>query len=300
MELITYRNKFLRKLDIAFSYKSDNIKIPKRIEKIIHENGSIGYDKVHKKWVKGNFNELTDDDNDYTTYVCRTLSSYPETYELKNHEEVIVCGNNSLYKTDLDELEWFSEMLSETDVSIYYQLLNSRNIPMLQVNDDNTKNEVEKAFNDRKAGRPVITLASLMSDIKTLDITDPSSIDKISTLDNFHEELIKRWCQSYGIEIATKEKKAEVLTDELHSEEDFLTLNFLEMYQARLEFVKEMKEIDPSFELVRNSIYWDEPTEEDIDNGTFKKEEENEDDKNISGEKNPEDQEDLQGTKETE
>ncbi len=299
MEKITYRNKFLRKLDIAFSFKSDEIKIPKRIEKIIHENGSIGWDKVHKKWVKGNFNELTDDDNDYTTYVCRTLSSYPETYELKNHEEVIVCGNNSLYKTDLDELDWFSEMLSETDVSIYYQLINSRNIPMLQVNDDNTRTEVQKAFNDRKAGVPVVTLASLMSDIKTLDITDPSSIDKISTLDNFHEELIKRWCTSYGIEVTTKEKKAQVNSEELESFSDFDTLNFLEMYQARLEFVKEMQTVDPTFTLVRNSIYWDEPDETDVENGTFKKEEENEDDQNISEEKNLNDQEDPKGTEET-
>lgn len=273
----TYRNKFDRKLNKLFLWKASNeeFKFPKRMELLLHINGSLGYDLRTGKWVIGHFDGVKDDLNDYVKYVGHTLSSEPESVELKNHTEVIVCGNNELYTNDIEENNWFSKMLEDTDISIYYQLVNSRNIPMLVADTDKVKEEIELAFSKMRAGVPVVVTTDLMNEVKTLDITDNTSIDRISTLDNFHEELIKRWCNSYGIDVETKEKKAQVNEMELDSFGDYDTMNFLEMYEARLDFVKEMTENGFEIECVRNPIYWDEPTEEDIENGEF---EENEND----------------------
>ena len=283
MLTFTYRDKFLRKLDIAFLWDSkvETLKFPKKFEKLLHENGSIGWDKVHKCWVKGHFTGITDEQNDYTEYVCTTLASNVESYQLKNHEEVIVCGNNSMYTNDIDELMWYSQMLEETDISIYYQLVNSRNIPFVNVLTDAGRDAVKQAFAERQAGVPVVVKTGLLDEVKTLDITDPSSIDKIGTLDTFREELIKRWCQSYGIDCFTKEKKAQVNNIEMNGFDDWDTMNWLEMYEARLAFVEEMKENGLEIECIKNPVYWDEPTEEDIENGEYEHLEENSEEEDV-------------------
>ncbi len=268
----TYRDEFRRKLDKLFLYKpkDETFKMPKKVELLLHENGSFGWDKVHKCWVTGSWDGNTDENNDFTTYIGTTLNTQDkQTYTLTNHDQVIVCGNNATYTPDNLDNKWYAMILEETDVSIYYQLINSRNIPMVVATDDNVKKEINIAFEGLKAGKPVVISTGLIDDAKTLDITDNTSIDKISTLDNFHEEMIKRWCNKYGVDVETKEKKAQVNNMELDSFGDYNSLNFLEMYEARLDFIKEMADNGIEIELVRNPIYWDEPTEEDIEDGEF-------------------------------
>lgn len=278
MKNTTYKDKFDRKLDRLFLWKCEDkeFKFPKRMELLLHEKGSIGYDLIHKQWVIGNFDGIVDDNNDFVNYVCFTLSSYPESYTLKNHEEVVVCGNNTMYSADIEEQVWYSNMLEDTDISIYYQLINSRNIPMLSVSNDHQKKEIELSFSKMKAGVPVCITSDLMSEVKTLDIIDTNNVDKLSTLDTFRDELLKRWCSSYGITIDTKEKKAQVNEMELDSFGDFDTLNFLEMFESRLDFCNEMKENGINIECINNPIFWEEPTEEDIENGDYEEMEVNE------------------------
>lgn len=295
----TYKDEFYRKLDRLFIWESENeeFKFPKRMELLLHQRGSLGYDLIHKCWVKGYWDGVVDENNDYTTYVCTTLSTNPQSYSLTNHKEVVVCGNNTIYTDDNYDNKWYANILEETDISIYYQLINSRNIPMLASADDNIKKEVEIAFKKLKAGKPVVITTGLMDEVKTLDILDPNSIEKISTLDNFHEEMLKRWCNKYGVDVETKEKKAQVNTMELDSFGDYSSLNFLEMYEARLEFVEEMNENGYNISCVRNPIYWDEPTDTDIEEGTFEDMEEGgqEDaEENNSTEGNSSDKEDEQ------
>ena len=57
--------------------------------------------------------------------------------------------------------------------------------------------------------------------------------------------------------------------------DDWDTMNWLEMYEARLAFVEEMKENGLEIECIKNPVYWDEPTEEDIENGEYEHLEEN-------------------------
>lgn len=288
MKSLTYKNKLYNKLNILFLWKSTSISILKKIEVLLHINGSVGYDLKNKKWVIGRFNDILDDNGDYVEYVCHTLSTTDkECYVLKNHSEVIVCGNNSLYKSDTELINWFSEMLEETDISIYFQLINSRNIPMVSVATDKARDAIENAFNKRKAGQPVVPVTGLLDDVKTLDIVDDSSIDKLSTLDNFHEELIKRICNEFGIDIETKEKKAQVSEMELDSFGDYSTLNYLIMEIARQDFCDEMNANGIDIEFVRNPVFWDEPTDgpegsdTDVETGEFELMEGETDDKNI-------------------
>ena len=266
----SYRMRFYNLLNILFKWETEGFNMLKKAELFLHINGSFGYDLKNKKWVIGRFNNILDDDGDYTEYVCHTLSTTDkECYVLKNHEEVVVCGNNLLYTTDNEFVRYFADTLQETDISIYHQLMNSRNIPSITGLDDNQVKEVANLFAQRKAGVPVTISTDLLDEVKTLDICDNAGVERLSSLDNFHEELIKRFCNGFGIDIETKEKKAQVNNLELDSFSDYSTLYFLAMAIARKEFVEEMTEKGFTISCTRNPVFWDEPTNEDIDEGEF-------------------------------
>lgn len=269
----TYRMRFYNLLNILFLWDTEGFNMLKKAELLLHINGSFGYDLKNNKWVIGRFNDILDDDGDYVEYCCHTLSTTDkECYILKNHTEVVVCGNNLMYSTDNDFIRYFADTLQETDISIYHQLMNSRNIPMISGVDDNIRKDINNLFKQREAGVPVAIGTDLLDEIKTLDICDNATVDRLSTLDNFHEELIKRFCNGFGIDIETKEKKAQVNEMELDCFGDYSTLYFLTMFIARKQFVEELNEKltdGRSISMVKNSVFWDEPTETDIDNGEF-------------------------------
>lgn len=279
----------LNKIATLFKWKSEQIEIPYNMEIILRMTGSIGYIPEKNLWVTGMWTGETDDLNRFTTYVAHTLSTHPETFTLKR-DNVIVCGNNALYINDVPVIDFASKMRSETDVSIYYQLVNSRNIPMLAASTDKKKREIEEAFKNLRAGIPVIITTDLISDIISLDITEKDAIQKMQYLSSFYEVIEKRNAMHFGVDIPLVDKKAQVNSDELDNFGDVTSLSFLAAYEARLAFVDEMKKAGIEIECIRNPIYSDEPSAEETESEEAQEEAKEE-------EEAPEENKDQEGSK---
>lgn len=264
----THSDNYKLRLSTFFKWKSESVKIPRNIEILLRENGSIGYDLKNNKWVIGKFTGYVDEYNEFTDYVCRTLETEPKTYSLKNHTEVIVCGNNAFYKPDNNNINWVAQMDAENDISMYYQLVNSRNIPILVANNDKVKKQIDRVFKDVEEGKPAIVTTDLLSEIEVKDFLDHEAIGKMECLTSLHDSLLKRNMNLFGATLETKDKKAQVNNVEMLGFDDYTTLGFLANYEPRLAFCEEMLENGISIEVVRNPIFADEPTEEDIENGT--------------------------------
>ena len=88
-------------------------------------------------------------------------------------------------------------------------------------------------------------------------------------LSGFYSTIEKRESNDLGIDLENIEKRAQVSTEEIKQYSDYSTLEFLQMYEMRLNFVEEMKEAGFNIEIVPNPVFYDEPKKEDIDNGTF-------------------------------
>lgn len=286
----------LNKIATLFKWKSEQIEIPYNMEVILRMTGSIGYIPGKNLWVNGMWTGETDNLNRFTEYVAHTLSTHPETFTL-NRDDVIVCGNNALYMNDVPVIDFASKMRSETDVSIYYQLVNSRNIPMLVASDDKVKREIETAFEKMRAGLPVVITTSLLSELTPLDITEKDAIQKMQYLSSFYEVIEKRNAMHFGVDIPLVDKKAQVNSDELDNFGDVTSLSFLAAYEARLAFVEEMKKAGIEIECVRNPIYKDEPSKEETESEEAqeeaKEEEENqgENTEDTPGEEEPKNEE---------
>lgn len=253
------------KLATLFKWKSDDVELPYNMELLIRKNGSIGYYKEQNLWVIGSFNGIKDDLNRFTTYVCKTLATTPKTFEL-DREKVVVCGNNPLFASDFPIIEFDSMMKEETDVSIYYQLINSRNIPAVIAENDKQKNAIEKAYDNIKAGKPVVISTSLLEEINTLDLTDKEAIVKMQYLSSFYDVLEKRNAGCFGVDLPLVDKRAQVNENEMTNFDDVTSLSFLAAYESRLAFCEEMKErFGIKIECVRNPIYKEEASEEEIE-----------------------------------
>lgn len=265
----TYLLEALERDMILFKWKSETMKLPRFPEWYLTDTGALGYDLVHNKWVHGTFTGLRDEFGDFTEFVAMTLNSEPETYTLKNHEQVVVCGNTPLYRPFKEERDFYATMKEETDRSILCQLINTRLNKALVAASDQQKKQIQKAYKEVIEGYPMILVTELLEDLDSIDLTNPQDIDKMQYLSAFYSTMEKREANNFGIDLENVEKRAQINDTELKQYDDVTTLKYLIMYEMRQAFVDEMKEHGFDIEIVRNPIFYDEPKEEDVEEGTF-------------------------------
>lgn len=259
--------RFFEKLNNLFHWKSESIQIPKNFETLIRLYGSIGFVKSEKKFVVGFLDGNFDEDGNPVGYDAYHLNTNGNTgsHKYKVGEEVILLRNNSLYLPDYPFIHWYCQMLKETDISIRYQLINSRLLPIIGVNSDQSEKQMKEIFNTIEAGKPFVYKKDLMDDTQMFNIMDNGNIDKMQYLTSFSESLNKRLYSEFGIDMNVKDKRAQVSVEEIKGENDVTTLNYLSYYEGRLEFAKEMQEAGYDIEVIPSPIYATEPQEEEIE-----------------------------------
>lgn len=265
----TYLLEALERDMILFKWKSESMKLPRFPEWYLTETGALGYDLVHNKWVHGTFTGLRDEFGDFTEFVAMTLNSEPDTYTLKNHDQVVVCGNTPLYRPFKEERDFYATMKEETDRSILCQLINTRLNKALVASSDQQKKQIQKAYKEVIEGYPMILVTELLEDLDSIDLTNPQDIDKMQYLSAFYSTIEKREANNFAIDLENVEKRAQINDTELKQYDDVTALKYLIMYEMRQAFVDEMKENGFELEIVRNPVFYDEPTKEDVEEGTY-------------------------------
>ena len=269
-----YMNIALNRDILSFTWKSNTLKLPRDPEFWLSTNGTLAFDKINKKWKRGQFTGVLDDEGDFETYVAIPLSSSnPGAEDRKNHDQIIVCRNNPLCLPNTAQNEWFAKLKAESDTSLMCMILLTRLSKMIEAFSDAQKNQIEAAFKNIKEGLPVVITSSLIEDLKISELTDPDFIDKIQYISGLMQEIDKREANLKGIDLELLDKRAQVTSNELKQYDDITTLDYLTRYVERLRFVEEMKENGFDIEIVPNPIFFDEPKKEDIDEGTFESKE---------------------------
>ena len=291
-----YMNIAINRDILSFTWKSKDIKLPRDPEFWLSTNGVLAFDKIDKKWKRGQFTGVLDDEGDFETYVAIPLSSSnPGAEDRKNHDQIIVCRNNPLCLPNTASNGWFAKLKAESDTSLMCMILLTRLSKIIEAFSDAQKNQIEAAFKNIKEGLPVVITSSLIEDLKIQELTDPDFIDKIQYISGLMQEIDKREANLKGIDLELLDKRAQVTSNELKQYDDITTLDYLVRYTERLRFVEEMKENGFDIEIVPNPIFFDEPKKEDIDEGTFESKEQEE-----TPEENNEEEEKKDDTEPTE
>lgn len=281
----------LNQLATNFRWESPDIDIPRNLEILLRIKGIMGFVKSDWKFCKLSPVDY-DDNNNPLHYVGMGLGTSPKSYGTLSQDEVIPLYNNPLGIPDLLDINYFSYEKAQNDVSRMYQLINSRNIPMLQADSDKELKAILKALEDVKAGKPAVVVTSILKDIEKLDILDPNNISKMEYLTSYDEVLDKNIANRFGASLDIKDKKAQVNTAELKAYDDITTMNYLISYESRLEFVEKMREEGFEIDCIMSPIFADEPDEEEIENPELLEEENlSEDEENLSEDKESEEKE---------
>ena len=277
MKKLDYMNIQLNRDINLFHWKSDSMKLPRDPEFYLATEGCLGYDLKNGRWVRGNFTGILDEFGDFTTFIALPLQTIDKgAEELKNHEEVIVCRNNPLMIPNNIKNEWFSSLREENDKSLMALIIMTRYSKALVAYSDQQKKQIEAAMENIKEGLPIVFTSSIIEELNQLDLTNPQDVDKIQYLSSFAGEVDKREANLKGVDLELLDKRAQVTSNELKQYDDITTLEYTIAYNERLRFVEEMKENGFELEIVRNPIFFDEPTKEDIDDGEFEVKEEEE------------------------
>lgn len=268
--LKNYNDKALERDSILFKWNSEGVKLPYNPEFWVITNGSLGFLIKEQKWVVGSFDGRMDEYGDFKKYIWHSLNTdNVETGEAENHKDIIVCGNTSLYRPFNEEREFYSTVKAEADVSIMCQLLLSRLNKAIVAENDQIKKQLEESYENIIKGYPVIFTSSLLEEINTIDLTDNSDIEKMQYISSFFQNIEKREANDYGIDLELIDKRAQVSNSEIKQYDDITTLEFLIMYEQRQKFVQEMKDNGFNIDIVKNPVFFDEPNEKDVEDGTF-------------------------------
>ena len=274
MDKLTYKEQALEKYITLFKWQSDSLKLPFNPEFWLTTNGSIGYLIDRDLWVVGTFNGITDKYGDFKEYVWHSLDTQNvKTGTAENHSEIIVCGNTPLYRPFEKERDWFAYIKSEIDKSIDVLNTNTRKSKAYIVENDRKKRELERTLKAIDEGKPGIFTTSMLEELETVDLTDPADIERMQYLNSFFQAIEKRENNFAGIDLDIIDKRAQVSNNEIKQYDDVTTQQYLILFESRQRFVEEMAKNGINLSITRSPIYFDEPTEKDVNTGEFEAQE---------------------------
>lgn len=193
---------------------------------------------------------------------CGNVVNYlPEEFQITNvgvgskrgkiGTEFAVGWNNSNLMPDLEILQTAS-ILTEIDVSERCNILFSRFLRIPLVRDSKEKYAVENAVNSILKGK----FETVMSDNvlekmintgsannKFLDLVDVKEVDKLQYLNQYRDNIVKRFFLDYGQGMQTTSKLAQQTSDEIHGTDSVSMILPLDRLNCRKKFVDDINKL---------------------------------------------------------
>lgn len=183
---------------------------------------------------------------------CGDIKNFlPTEYQITNvgvgHKqgkigEVFAVGyNNSTLSPDFMLMQTAS-ILTEIDVSERCNVLFSRLLRIPKVADEKEKVSIEKSIKAVMDGKfEAVVSKNVMEQImetgsadnKFLDLCDIKDIDKLQYLNQYRDNVVKRFYQIYGQGMQTTAKLAQQTTDELHGSDTIAMIVPVDMLRRR-------------------------------------------------------------------
>lgn len=138
-------------------------------------------------------------------------------------KNIAVGWNNATASPDLALLQ-FSSILTEIDVSERLNVIFSRFLRIPKVADNKERKAIEDCVQSIMKGQFTAVVSDNIQEIlsdtdkdnKFLDLVDVKEVDKLQYLNQYRDNVIKRFFQQYGQGMQSTAKLAQQTTDELH------------------------------------------------------------------------------------
>lgn len=166
-------------------------------------------------------------------------------------KDIVIFNWYNTYMPSLLFEKITANLLSETDISIKYLIMNSRLCPIPIVENETEQKSLEEVLKKMYDGVPLIFKRKQKSDIfeqgqnvkQTLDITQPNAMIYLQNLSRFRDEIIIRWCMEHGIVVTSRDKGAQLNESELNAFADYSAISADDTYNNLLRFASDCKNI---------------------------------------------------------
>lgn len=163
-----------------------------------------------------------------------------------------VCWNNCLRVPDY-QLMQYASILTEIDVSERCNVLYSRLLPIPRVHDTTEQTAIQDITNKMLTGEFAAVISDNVQDAlfgdpqhpdsRFFDLSHVADIDKLQYLNQYRDNVIKRWYQIYGQGMQTTSKLAQQTTDELHGSDAVSMIIPLDRLKYRKQFADELNQM---------------------------------------------------------
>ena len=167
-------------------------------------------------------------------------------------ESVAVCWNNATATPDLSLMQ-IASILTEIDVSEHLNLIFTRFLRIPKVGDNKEKAAVEESIKSIIKGDITAVVSDNVKEYLTegkadandfLDLVDIKEVDKLQYLNQYRDNIIKRFFQTHGQGMQSTAKLAQQTTDELHGNDTVSMILPLQGLTFRKRFCDEFNSIN--------------------------------------------------------
>ena len=167
-------------------------------------------------------------------------------------DKVSVCWNNATATPDLSLMQ-IASILTEIDVSEHLNLIFTRFLRIPKVRDNKEKAAVEDSIKSIIRGDVTAVVSDnvkeYLTDGKTgendfLDLVDIKEVDKLQYLNQYRDNVIKRFFQMHGQGMQSTAKLAQQTTDELHGNDTVSMILPLQGLDFRKRFCDEFNSLN--------------------------------------------------------
>lgn len=166
--------------------------------------------------------------------------------------DVAVGWNNSTLMPDLILMQYAS-ILAEIDVSEKCNVLYSRFLRIPKVKDEREKQAITAAIKSISDGKVDALISSNIHDARDLitgndaenflDLVDVREIDKLQYLNQYRDNIIKRFFQIFGQKSQVSSKMAQMTDDEIHSNDSISMVLSYDALHHRQKWAEEVNRI---------------------------------------------------------
>lgn len=184
-------------------------------------------------------------------------------------KDIAVCWNNLTHTPD-SLLMLFSSILAEIDVSERVNVIFSRFLRIPKAKNNKEKAALEAAINAIVQGRIEAVVSDDIQQIlkdqdvsnQFLDLVDVKEVDKLQYLNQYRDNVLKRFYQRYGQGMQTTAKLAQQSVEELHGSDTVAMILPEQMLKCRQEFCDTVNSMYATDISVKFSKCWEDAEEQ--------------------------------------
>lgn len=230
------KTAWLRMLNVLISmFKWENLPdtVPAEfLETYLITNGTAGFQKIGNEYLVG-MGGYQGDMNPYNigTEYMAVIINKPQMLGTVN-KDICVAINNYTRTPDFDIVK-YSTILSEIDTSEKINVLFSRMSRIPKVADEKERMAIINSIKAIQEGKvEAVVSKNIMQDLingnsntEFLDLVDVKDIDKLQYLNQYYDNIFKRFCTEYGISYRTTSKLAQQTESEARGN-DVLSMTY--------------------------------------------------------------------------